>query len=180
VCRTIIDGPNEAAQKLSKILVGAVAAARKRVQIMTPYFLPSTEMIAVLQTSALRGIKVEIVLPEKNNLPFIQWAANNMLIDLLRYGVEVFFQPPPFVHSKLFVIDDIYAQIGSANIDPRSLLLNFELNVEIYDKAFSDRLSSLISEAVRKSRQVTLEMINHRSRLAKTRDAVVWLFSPYL
>lgn len=180
VCRTIIDGPNEATQQLSKILVGAVAAARKRVQIMTPYFLPSTEMISVLQTAALRGISVEIVLPEQNNLPFMQWAANNMLQDLLQYGVEVFFQPPPFVHSKIFVIDSIYAQIGSANIDPRSLLLNFELNVEIYHKDFAEKLSIHISDAVKKSRPVTLAMINDRSKLIKTRDAVVWLFSPYL
>ena len=179
VCRTIIDGPNEAHQ-LSKMLIGAITTAKKRVQIMTPYFLPSTEMISVMQTTALRGIKVEIVLPETNNLPFIQWASNNMLGDLLQHGVEVFFQPPPFVHSKLFVIDGIYAQIGSANIDPRSLLLNFELNVEIYEKEFSEKLSAHISDAIRKSRPITLDMIQNRSKLAKTRDAVVWLFSPYL
>ena len=180
ICRAIIDGPNEAPQQLSKILVGAIATAGKRVQIMTPYFLPSTEMISVLQTTALRGIKVEIVLPELNNLPFIQWASNNMLGDLLPYGVAVYFQPPPFVHSKLFVIDGIYAQIGSANIDPRSLLLNFELNVEIYDKEFSGKISEDINNAIKKSRQITLEMIRNRSNLAKTRDAIVWLFSPYL
>ncbi|MFO8111678.1 MAG: cardiolipin synthase [Desulfosalsimonadaceae bacterium] len=180
VCRTIIDGPNEEAQQLSKILVGAIAAARKRVQIMTPYFLPSTEMVSIMQTTALRGIQVEIVLPEHNNLPFIQWAGNNMLADLLQYGVEVYFQPPPFIHSKIFLIDSIYAQIGSANIDPRSLLLNFELNVEIYHRDFAQTMSDHIDEAVKRSRAVTLEMIRQRSKLAKTRDAVVWLFSPYL
>lgn len=180
VCRTIIEGPNEAEPQLTKILVGAIASAGKKVQIMTPYFLPSTEMISVMQTTALRGIRVEIVLPEVNNLPFVQWASNNMLGDLLQYGVELYFQPPPFVHAKLFVIDGIYAQIGSANVDPRSLLLNFELNVEIYDRDFAATLSAHISETVRKSRPITMEMIENRSGLAKTRDAVVWLFSPYL
>lgn len=180
VCRTLIDGPNETEQQVSKILVGAIQTARKKVQIMTPYFLPSTEMISVLQSTALRGIRVEIVLPEVNNLPFIQWASNNMLGDLLQYGVQVCFQPPPFVHAKLFAIDGIYAQIGSANIDPRSLLLNFELNVEIYDGDVAGRISEHIHEAVRISRPITLDMIRSRSKLAKTRDAVVWLFSPYL
>ncbi len=180
VCRTIIDGPNEASQHLSKILVGAIATAGQRIQIMTPYFLPSTEMIAVMQTAALRGVEVDIVLPEENNLPFIQWASNNMIGDLLQYGVKIYFQPAPFVHSKIFVIDGMYAQIGSANIDPRSLLLNFEMNVEIYDKNFAGYLERCISDAIQKSTPITLDMINHRSKLAKTRDAVVWLFSPYL
>jgi cardiolipin synthase A/B len=180
ICRTISDGPNEPAQLLSKILLGAISTARKRVQIMTPYFLPSTEMISVMQTTALRGIKIEIILPERNNLPFIQWASNNMLGELLEHGVDVFLQPPPFVHSKIFVVDGIYAQIGSANIDPRSLLLNFELNVEIYDMDFAGKMAALVNDTVKKSRPVTLEMLSHRSRLVKTRDAVVWLFSPYL
>ncbi len=180
VCRAVIDGPSEDTQQLSKILLGAISIAQKHVQIMTPYFLPSNEMISVMQTSALRGTKVEIVLPEQNNLPYIQWACNNMLRDLVPYGVELYFQPPPFVHSKIFVVDGSYAQVGSANIDPRSLLLNFELNVEIYDQDFSGRLSDHISAAVRRSKRVKIEKLNERSRLAKTRDALVWLFSPYL
>ncbi|MFW6335437.1 MAG: phospholipase D-like domain-containing protein, partial [Desulfosalsimonas sp.] len=79
VCRTIADGPNEAVDKLSTILVGAVATATRRVMIMTPYFLPSAEMVSAIQTSVLRGTRVDIVLPAVNNLPFIQWACNNIL-----------------------------------------------------------------------------------------------------
>ncbi|MFP4452648.1 MAG: phospholipase D-like domain-containing protein [Desulfobacterales bacterium] len=180
VCRTITDGPNEPADKLSTILVGAVATARSRVMIMTPYFLPSTEMISAIQTTVLRGTRVDIVLPSVNNLPYIQWACNNMLWELLYWGANVYFQPPPFVHSKLFVADEQYAQIGSANIDPRSLKLNFELNVEIFDRDVVDRISRHIDERIEHSRQIYLEDIDNRSFAAKTRDAFMWLFSPYL
>ncbi|MFW5875023.1 MAG: phospholipase D-like domain-containing protein [bacterium] len=179
VCRTITDGPNEPVDKLATILVGAVATARSRVMIMTPYFLPSAEMISAIQTSVLRGTRVDIVLPSVNNLPYIQWACNNMLWELLYWGANVYFQPPPFVHSKLFVADGEYAQIGSANIDPRSLKLNFELNVEIFDRETVDRIASHIDERIEHSRQIYLEDINNRSFPAKARDAFMWLFSPY-
>ncbi|MCF8025299.1 MAG: cardiolipin synthase [Desulfobacteraceae bacterium] len=180
VCRTITDGPNEPVDKLSTILVGAVATARRRVMIMTPYFLPSVEMISAIQTSVLRGTRVDIVLPAKNNLPYIQWASNNMLWELLYWGANVYFQPPPFVHSKLFVTDEEYAQIGSANIDPRSLKLNFELNVEIFDRETVDGISAHIDNRIEHSRQIYLGDIDNRSFPVKTRDALMWLFSPYL
>jgi cardiolipin synthase A/B len=180
ICRAITDGPNEDIHKLSTILIGAVASAHKRILIMTPYFLPSDELISALKTAALRGIEVNIVLPSRNNLPFIKWAAQHMMYELLYWGIRVFFQPPPFVHSKLFVIDDQYAQIGSANIDPRSLRLNFELTIEIYDTQVSRTLSAHIEEKIKRSKEVTLKDIEQRPFLIKTRDALTWLFSPYL
>jgi cardiolipin synthase A/B len=179
ICRTITDGPNEDINKLSTILIGAVVSARNRILIMTPYFLPSIEMISALQTAALRGIEVDIVLPAKNNLPFIKWATNHMLYDLLYRGVRIFFQPPPFAHSKLFVVDDQYAQIGSANMDPRSLRLNFELTVEIYDEHVAKTLSAHIEEKIKYSKKMTLEAIQNRPFIVKVRDAFAWLFSPY-
>jgi cardiolipin synthase A/B len=157
-----------------------VASAHKRILIMTPYFLPSAELISALQTAALRGIDVNIVLPSRNNLPFIKWAAQHMIHNLLYWGVRVFFQPPPFVHSKLFVVDDQYAQIGSANIDPRSLRLNFELTVEIYDSHVAQNLSAHVEEKIKNSIELTLKDIEERPLLIKTRDALTWLFSPYL
>ncbi len=180
ICRAIIDGPNEDIHKLSTILIGAISSARERILIMTPYFLPSTEMISALRTAALSGIEVSIVLPAKNNLPFIQWATNNLLWDLLYWGVRVYFQPPPFVHTKLLVVDDLYAQIGSANIDPRSLRMNFELSVEVYDRQLAQTLSQHIRERIAASRRITIEDIENRPFIIKIRDALTWLFSPYL
>lgn len=180
LCRAITDGPNEDLNKLSTILIGAISSARKRILVMTPYFLPSAEMISALKTAAIRGIDVQIVLPQKNNLPFVQWASNNTLSELIYWGVRVYFQPPPFVHSKLFLLDDHYIQIGSANLDPRSLRLNFEFNVEIYDREVNQTLADHVTTRIRASRQLTLAELENRPLPVKVRDAVVWLFSPYL
>ena len=87
-------------------------------------------------------------MPEKNNLAFIHWATRNMLWELLFYNVEVCYQPPPFVHSKLFLVDDDYALLGSANIDPRSLRLNYELGIEIYDPQLSADLRSHFDKVI--------------------------------
>ncbi len=180
VCRTVVDGPDEDLDKLAVILAGAVSAARKRVIIMTPYFLPSREMIGALQTAALRDVEVHVILPGRNNLPFVHWATRNMLWELLQWGIRVFYQPPPFVHSKLFVVDDVYAQVGSANLDPRSLRLNFELVLEAFDFDLIERLARYAEARRSRSAEVTLEDMDRRSLPLKVRDSLSWLFSPYL
>ena len=180
ICRVISEGPNEDFDKLATILVGATASAKKRVLIMTPYFLPYREMISALQTAALKGVTVDIILPGKNNLPYVHWATRNMLWELLKRGVRVYYQPPPFVHTKLFVVDDYYAHIGTANIDPRSLRLNFELALEVYDKKFVSLLSEHIINCREQSKQVNLAEIDSRHLLVRTRDAIAWLLYPYL
>jgi cardiolipin synthase len=180
ICRTIADGPNEDHDKLSTIMFGAVTTAHRSIAIMTPYFLPSRDLVTALQNAALRNVEVSILLPAQNNLPFIQWATTKMLWQLLEKGVRVYYQPPPFVHSKLFIVDDQYAQIGSANIDPRSLRLNFELGVEVYGKKVSEVLSPHFDECLARSREVTFEEVESRSIPIRIRDGLAWLFSPYL
>ncbi len=180
ICRVIDDGPNEEMDKLSMILVGAVSAAGSRVAIVTPYFLPPREMIAALQSAALRGVEVMLILPAKNNLPFVHWATRNLLWELLQRGVRVYYQPPPFVHTKLFLVDHAYVQVGSANLDPRSLRLNFELNVEVLDEAFARRLLAHVEQIRRTSHELTLAELDNRSLALRLRDALAWLFSPYM
>ncbi len=180
LCRTITDGPNEDLDRLVMILVGAVSVARREIQIVTPYFLPPRPLTAALQAAALRGVQVDILLPEKNNLPFVHWATQHMLGELVRWGVNVHYQPPPFVHTKLFVVDQQYVQVGSANIDPRSLRLNFELAVEIYDRALASTLSRRCRERMARSRPVTSREMEGRPGWQRVRDALFWLASPYL
>jgi len=180
LCRTIIDGPNEYHGKLSTILFGAFSTARRRISIMTPYFLPARELITALQNAALRGVEVNILLPAKNNLPFVQWATGKMLWELLQRKVRVFYQPPPFVHSKLLIIDDQYAQVGSANIDPRSLRLNFELVLEVYGDRVAEVLTPYFQKRLAQARETSLAEVDARSLPVRTRDSLAWLFSPYL
>jgi cardiolipin synthase len=180
ICRAVTDGPNEDVDKITLSLVSAVSAARRSVSIMTPYFLPPRELIGVLQAAALRGIDVSIILPAKNNLPFVHCATRSMLWELLQHGVKVYYQPPPFVHSKLFLIDDHYAQIGSANLDPRSLRLNFEIMVEIYDAKFTRQMAAHFTAVKECSVEITLADVDNRPLHIRLVDAAFWLFSPYM
>ncbi len=180
ICRTIVEGPNEDLDKLSMILLGAISSARRSISIMTPYFIPTRGLLAALQAAALRGIHVTVILPSRNNLPLIHWATRNLLWELLQWGVYIYYQPPPFVHTKLVLIDNHYLQIGSANIDPRSLRLNFELAVEVYDRAFAKILAEHFENIRVQSRPVSLQEMDSRSLPARVRDSLAWLFSPYL
>ena len=180
VCRAVADGPDITLDRLTALLTGAIGSARQRVAIMTPYFVPPRELIGPLQAAALAGVDVAVILPARNNLPYVHRATRHMLWELLERGVHVYYQPPPFVHSKLFYVDDYYAQIGSANFDPRSLRLNFEMNIEVYDR---DAVSGLAHhfEAVRgRSARVTLADVDGRPVVSKALDGIAWLFSPYL
>ena len=179
-CRVIADGPSEDLEKIAMLLMAAISVATRRVCIMTPYFLPPRSLVTALQAAALRGVEVRVILPEKNNLPYVHWATRKMLWELLGRGVHVFLQPPPFVHTKLFRIDDDYVLLGSANIDPRSLRLNFELALEAYDAELAADVGRHFDAVVARSREVTLQEMDDRSTIAKVRDAVAWLASPYL
>jgi len=180
LCRVIVDGPDFNLDKLSNVLLATIAQAEVSIRIMTPYFLPSREMLAALQTAALRGVSVTLILPEKNNLRYVHWAMRNMLWELLYYNIKVVYQPPPFNHSKLFLVDGEYLLIGSANLDPRSLRLNYEVSVEIYDQAMARELEAEFDDRLSSSSVVTLTELDRRSLLARSRDAFCWLFSPYL
>ncbi len=180
ICRSIVDGPDDDMDRMATILTGAAAVAHRRICIMSPYFLPPPGLYAALQAAALRGVEVSVILPGKNNLAFVQWATRNVLTELLRWGVRVYYQPAPFAHTKLFVVDDHYAQIGSANLDPRSLRLNFEFGVEVYDTAFASTLAAHFEEVRGRSTELSVEDLDGRPLLIKVRDASAWLFSPYL
>lgn len=180
LARVIADGPDDDLGKLALILEAAISAAQRSVRIMTPYFLPTREMIAALTSAALRGVRVDIVLPEKSNLRYVDWATRNLLWELLKWGVNIYYQPPPFAHTKLFVVDCEYMHVGSANIDPRSLRLNFEIAVEIIDSALAETLTGHFDKIVSHSRKITLEEVDKRSYPVRFRDSIAWLFSPYL
>jgi len=180
ICRAISDGPSAGFDRLAALLTGAIASARQRVAIMTPYFVPPRELITPLLAAALEGVDVAIILPALNNLPYVHRATRHMLWELLERGVSVYYQPPPFVHSKLFYVDDHYAQIGSANFDSRSLRLNFEMNVEVYDRDTVTKLAARFEAIRARSRRVTLAEVDGRPFLTRTIDGIAWLFSPYL
>lgn len=179
-CRGISAGPNEDFEKLRWLILGAINCARRTLRIMTPYFIPERPILYALNTAALRGVDVEIILPEKNNLPYVAWATRAYLWELLCYGIRIHYQPAPFAHSKLLVMDDLYVLIGSANLDTRSLRLNFEFDLEVYDRQLAGQLTEHFLSVRSRSREITLEEVDGRPLPEKLRDGLFKLFSPYL
>jgi len=180
IARGISNGPDEDFDKLRQILLGALSAARSSIRIANPYFLPDNELAANLRTAALRGVDVRILIPEKNNLRMVQWAALAGLEELRASGCRIFFTPPPFDHSKLVTIDNGWVLFGSANWDPRSLILNFEFNVECYDGRLTRTLNEMVDRKIAGSREATRESLVNIWWGEKIRNNFVRLFSPYL
>ena len=180
ICRSIVDGPNEALDRLTTTILGAIDAARARILVVTPYFLPPENMQSALCTAALRGVRVDVLLPSRTYPPVIAWAARHGMDALLAHGVRVHEQPPPFDYTKLLLVDDYYVLMGSTNLDPRSLKLNFELCVEVYDRRLNERLRQAMDRRVTRARPVTPDTLRNRPLPVRLRDAACWLFSPYL
>ena len=180
IARVITDGPDADFEKLRLTLLAALAEAQTSVQILTPYFLPDPALVSALNLAALRGVRVDIILPVKNNLPLVHWASRAMWWQVLERGCHLWLTPPPFDHSKLMVVDNHWVLLGSANWDARSLRLNFELNVECYGRDFANEMELLVQRKLRRAHEVTLVEADGRSLPAKLRDATARLFSPFL
>jgi cardiolipin synthase len=180
VARVITDGPDGDLENLRLTLLAALAEAQTSVQILTPYFLPDNALISALNLAALRGVRVDIVLPGKNNLPFVHWASRAMWWQVLERGCHIWLTPPPFDHSKLMIVDSHWVFLGSANWDARSLRLNFELNVEGYGREFAQEMGRVIANRISSAREVSLVEMDARPLPARLRDAAARLFSPYL
>jgi cardiolipin synthase len=180
IARVITDGPDTDYDKLRWTLLAALAEAQTSVQILTPYFLPDTALLTALNLAALRGVRVDIILPAKNNLPFVHWASRALWWQVLQRGCHVWLTPPPFDHSKLMIVDGHWVLLGSANWDARSLRLNFELNVECYGRDFADKMDLVIKKKMLGAHEVTLAEVDARTVPVRLRDAIARLFSPYL
>lgn len=179
-CRLVSDGPDDTLDSMMLVIMGAIASARTRVWIMTPYFLPERQMFGCLQAAALSGVDVQVMIPEKNNWPLVQWALQHSMAELLGAGVTILRRPPPFAHSKCIIIDDDYLLVGSSNLDPRSLRLNFELGVEVFEPALNHELAAHFQDHAASCEQFSLEELRSRRTLARLRDSSSALFSPYL
>lgn len=178
--RGLPDGPDEEADFIRKTLLGALATACESVQIITPYFLPDAAIISALNIASMRGIRVDIYIPEVNNLRLVQWACHAILWQVLGSGCHVWFVRPPFDHTKLMVVDGMWTFIGSANWDARSLRLNFEFNVECYDRDLAQEALKIVTEKRTNARQTSLEEMDSRPIWRRLRDGTARLFMPFL
>jgi cardiolipin synthase len=178
--RAICSGPDEDLEKIYQLVLGALRSATESVTMVTPYFIPDRAIIQGLASAVLAGVRVKLLLPAVSDHPLVQRASTAHLAELLEAGVEVLLIPPPFVHSKLMVVDGEWSLIGSANLDPRSFRLNFEFDLEVYNETFARELLSYADSLASNSVNLTVEELRNRPMLTRIVEGAAKVFSPYL
>jgi len=178
--RGIADGPEVSFEKIKWVLLAALSAAKRRVCIMTPYFLPDLTLVAALNLAVMRGVTVDILLPAKNNLIYVHWAMMAHLHHVVGHGCRVWFMPAPFDHGKLMLVDDAWVLLGSANWDARSLRLNFEFDAECYDPVLGGQIGQYMDHQLQSASLVTMTMLLGRPLPVRLRDGIARLFMPFL
>ena len=161
-------------------LVKAVSGARKYFYIQTPYFLPTESMLIAMQTAALSGVDVRLMLPYRADSRLTHLASRSYLADVLRAGVKVYFYQKGFLHSKLMVSDDLLSTVGSTNMDFRSFEHNFEANAFIYDTETALQMREIFLQDQRDCQLISLKNWEKRPRLRKASESLVRLLAPLL
>jgi cardiolipin synthase len=176
--RVVDSGPDADIEKVEFAVLQAVACAQQSIEVMTAYFLPDTRLLTALSLAAMRGVSVDIVVPQVGNHRMVDWAMHANIGPLLADGVRIWQCPPPFRHSKIMLVDGEWCLIGSCNWDIRSFRLNFELCMEIYDRSLATTLGALMRDC--RGAALTQAMLDARSLPTRLRDAGARLMMPYL
>lgn len=180
LARVVNSGPSSDLRVAVDLFFNAVNAARKQVFIVTPYFLPSEDLLRALRLAALRGVRVYLVVPKKSNHWYTTWAGRAMYEDLLEAGVRIFERPPPFMHAKAMTVDDRMGVVGSSNWDYRSLYSNYETSLAVYDARFVMHLKLLMIEDLQASREVALAAFKNRPVRERYLENACGLLAPLL
>lgn len=158
----------------------AITNARKYVYIQTPYFLPTETVLVAMQSAALAGVDVRLMMPKRSDSILTNLGSRSYLADILQAGVKVFFYKKGFLHSKLMVCDDSLCTVGSTNIDFRSFEHNFEVNAFIYDEESAIMIKEIFLQDQRDCVQISLKRWNKRPLYQKAIESVVRLIAPLL
>lgn len=180
VAQLLASGPFGHWRVLLQATCMAVLRARQRIWIQTPYFLPSETLNNALQTAALAGIDVHLMLPERSDAKMVDLAVHSYIDDMIRAGVKVSFYMGGFLHAKTMIIDDELAIIGSSNLDFRSFEHNFEINGFCYNKPLTAELAAAFEEDSRRCHQLSPAEWFRRKRMRRFAESVMRLFSPLL
>ncbi|MCZ8524026.1 MULTISPECIES: cardiolipin synthase [Paenibacillus] len=176
--QVIASGPDAHWDAVLEMFFGSVTAAKRRIFITTPYFVPDASLLMGLKTAAISGIDVRIIYPEKPDSRMVNYASLSYLEELLQAGVRFYAYQRGFVHAKVMIIDDLLATVGTANMDMRSFYNNFELNAVLFDKDTILRLESDFIQDLKACREIELEEFEQRSRWQKGKEVLARLVSP--
>jgi cardiolipin synthase A/B len=180
LARGIPSGPDEDAGSLEAVLGAAVAAARRRLRVVTPYFLPESSLATALAMAAARGVETDVILPERTDSILLDWAMRAHIAFMRAPSLRFHWSPGPFDHSKVVTVDGAWSMVGSANWDVRSFWLNFEFVVECYDEIVTAEIDKVIEEKIATSRHFTPSELRHQPTAVRLRNAAARLLSPYL
>ncbi len=173
-------GPADRMETGSLYFTAAINAARKRVWLSTPYFVPDTAVRSALQLAVLRGVDVRVLIPSQPDHHTVFLASTLHAHHALRDGVRMFRYQPGFLHQKALLIDSDCAAIGSMNLDSRSFRLNFEVGVLVVGTAFASAVENMLIDDFSRAREITGREYHDAPYLRRVAMHVARLFDPLL
>jgi cardiolipin synthase len=178
--RLINSGPSTVEDVAIESFFNSIILAKTQILAVTPYFVPPEDILRALRSAALRGVDVRLVVPKENNHRYAGHASRALYEELLLTGVRIFERHPPFMHAKALVIDSEFALVGTANIDVRSLHLNYETCVAVYSPEFTDTMKCIIHEDIDNSDEVLLADWQNRPQRCRLLENLAALLTPVL
>ena len=178
--QVISSGPNYEFPAIRDNYIKLIQEARKSVFIQTPYFVPDDLLLDTLKSAILSGIDVKIMIPNKADHPFIYWINQYYVAELLRLGANIYRYENGFIHSKTILVDEEVVSIGTCNFDYRSFYLNFEINLNIYNKDVANSFKTQYYKDIAISKKLTFADFKKRSIFTKVKESVFRLLSPIM
>ena len=176
----VTSGPVDKWNNIVLCFQQAIASARKRIYIQTPYFLPTDALLKALQGASLSGVDVRVMIPEKTDSILLGFGSRSYIDDCLKAGVKIYLFTPGMLHAKTMMIDDDFVSTGSVNFDFRSFENNFEANLLIYSEEVSRRMRDIFFQDLSSCRKLTLSSWRRRPRSQRVMESLVRLFAPIL
>lgn len=180
IMQIIPSGPGYAENMIQQSLLTAIYSAQHSIIFTTPYLVPSDDLVQAICTAAQRGVKVIIIVPQKNDSLMVEWASRAFFSDFLENGVKLFQFKHNLLHTKSVLIDNQLSLVGTVNLDMRSLWLNFELTTVIDDTEFAQNLGKLLSQYLKSSEQILPEQWNKRPFWQHIIERLFYFFAPLL
>lgn len=161
-------------------MFAAINLAQKQVWIETPYCVPDTPILMALQTAALRGVDVRLLLPGRSDHPLVLHAGRSFFNELLAAGVRLFEVHHALPHAKIATIDGFFSTLCSANMDQRSFRLNFEANVFLFAESAARQLERDFLGLCSKAEEVTVKSRRQISRSRQLTESLCRVMAPLL
>ncbi|MDP8269096.1 MAG: cardiolipin synthase [Candidatus Tenebribacter davisii] len=171
-------GPADELETCGIFFVHSINSAKKRLWIISPYFVPDQQVLCALQLAALRGVDVRLMIPEKSDLLITNLSALSYLQEITKVGIKVYRYNKGFLHQKTMLIDNEHAMIGTANLDNRSFRINFEINILFSNKEFAKNVEDMMKEDFSNSFQITEEDYTKKPFWYKLAIKVARLLAP--